>query len=95
MRKNAKTIPRIVPPWPFEAYAQIVSSLSDDDGGGYLITFPDLPGCMSEGRTEAEAIKNGRDAFIAVVSALHDLGREIPAPSTESKSALIQGGPQC
>lgn len=74
-------IPRIVPPWPFEAYAHIISPLSDEDGGGFLITFPDLPGCMSDGETEAEAVENGRDAFIAVVSALADMGRDIPAPS--------------
>lgn len=36
---------------------------------------------MSDGETEAEAVVNGRDAFVAVVSALHDIGREIPAPS--------------
>jgi len=74
-------IPRIVPPWPFEAYAHIISPLSGEDGGGFLITFPDLPGCMSDGETEAEAVENGRDAFIAVVSALADMGRDIPAPS--------------
>lgn len=74
-------IPRIVPPYPFEAYAHIISPLSAEEGGGYLITFPDLPGCMSDGETEAEAVENGRDVFVAVVSALHDMGREIPAPS--------------
>jgi antitoxin HicB len=62
-----------------EAYAHIVSPLSADDGGSFLITFPDLPGCMSDGATEAVA--NGRDAFTSVVSALYDTGREIPAPS--------------
>ncbi len=76
-----KNIPRIVPPWPFEAYAHIISPLSEEDGGGYLITFPDLPGCMADGETEAEAVANGRDAFVAVVSALADMGRDIPAPS--------------
>ena len=74
-------IPRIIPPYPFEAYAHIISPLTTEDGGGYLITFPDLPGCMSDGETEAETVENGRDAFVAVVSALHDMGREIPAPS--------------
>lgn len=81
MSNGVKIIPRIVPTWPFEAYAHIISPLSAEDGGGFLITFPDLPGCMSDGETEAEAVENGRDAFNAVVSALHDMGREIPAPS--------------
>jgi antitoxin HicB len=86
-----KSIPRVVPPWPFEAYAHIISPLSDEDGGGYLITFPDLPGCMSDGETEAEAVANGRDAFIAVVSALADMGRDIPAPSFSPDDAAAPG----
>ena len=84
-------IPRIIPPWPFEAYAHIISPLSDEDGGGYLITFPDLPGYMSDGETKAEAVENGRDAFIAVVSALADLGRDIPAPAFSPNDAAAPG----
>lgn len=81
MNDGVKTISRIVPPYLFEAYAHIISPLSAEEGGGFLITFPDIPGCMSDGETEAEAVENGRDAFVAVVSALHDMGRDIPAPS--------------
>lgn len=81
MNETVKIIPRIEPPYPFEAYAHIISPLSAEEGGGFLITLPDLPGCMSDGETEAEAIINGRDAFLGVVSALADMGREIPAPS--------------
>ena len=91
MSEEVKSIPRIVPPWPFEAYAHIISPLSDEDGGGYLITFPDLPGCMADGETEAEAVENGRDAFIAVVSALADMGRDIPAPSFTPDDAAAPG----
>lgn len=39
-----------------------VRVLREDDGGGYLITFPDLPGCMSDGGTVEEAIANAADA---------------------------------
>lgn len=76
-----KIVARVTPPWPFEAYTHIISPLTKEDGGGFLITFPDLAGCMSDGETEAEAIANGRDAFMAVIAALTDMGREIPAPS--------------
>lgn len=84
-------VPRIDPPWPFEAYAHVISPLSVEDGGGFLITFPDLPGCMSDGETEAEAVENGRDAFIAAVSALADMGRDIPAPSFSPDDAAAPG----
>lgn len=72
--KNAK------PPFPFEAYSHVISQLPKEDGGGFLITFPDLPGCMSDGATEAEAVANGKDAFKAWVSARKDASKEIPAP---------------
>lgn len=74
-----KHISHVFPPWPFEAYARTISPLFAQDGGGYLLTLPDLPGCMADGETEAVA--NGRDAFVAVVSALADMGRDIPALS--------------
>lgn len=80
MKDIVKTIPSIDPPYPFEAYAHVVSPLSNEDGGGFLITFPDLPGCMSDGDTEAEAVGNGRDAFHAWIAARVDMGRPIPAP---------------
>jgi len=31
-------------------YRFTVRPLSEDEGGGYLIEFPDLPGCMSVSR---------------------------------------------
>ena len=43
-------------------YPFITSVLPEAEGGGYLIEYPDLPGCMSDGDTIREAIENGRDA---------------------------------
>ena len=36
--------------------------MTEDEGTGYLVTFPDLPGCMSDGETIEEAIENAADA---------------------------------
>ena len=79
--QTLRKIPPITPPHPFEAYTHIISPLPVDEGGGYLFTLPDLPGCLSDGETEAKAVENGREAFVATVSALADMGREIPAPA--------------
>jgi antitoxin HicB len=59
----------------------MISPLSADDGGGYMITFPDLPGCMSDGETLEEVLVNGRDAFNSWIAAQVDMGREIPEPT--------------
>ena len=39
-------------------YPVRIERLADSDGGGYLATVPDLPGCMSDGETPEEALKN-------------------------------------
>ncbi len=78
--KDVKEMKTITPPYPFEAYAHIVRPLTEEEGGGFLITFPDLPGCMSDGDTIEEAIENGRDAFLGWVSVQAELKREIPKP---------------
>ncbi len=41
-------------------YPFMTRVLLPEEGGGYLIEFPDLPGCMSDGETLEEAIENGR-----------------------------------
>jgi antitoxin HicB len=46
-----------------------VRALTPEEGGGYLITFPDLPGCMSDGETIDEAIRNGAEAEAAWLAA--------------------------
>ncbi|MBF0136479.1 MAG: type II toxin-antitoxin system HicB family antitoxin [Magnetococcales bacterium] len=69
------------PPYPFEAYTHIISPLSEEEGGGFLLTFPDLPGCMADGETETEAVLHGRDAFASWVSARVDTGKAIPEPA--------------
>ena len=75
-----KKIKAVKSPFPFEAYSHIISQIPKEDGGGFLITFPDLSGCMSDGATEAEAVANGKDAFKAWVAARKDAGKEIPEP---------------
>lgn len=64
-------------------YPVIVQPLSQEDGGGFLATVPDLPGCMSDGETPEEALANIRDAIEAWIEAARDLGRRVPEPSKE------------
>jgi predicted RNase H-like HicB family nuclease len=87
--QTVRHIAPITPPHPFEAYTHIISPLPVDEGGGYLFTMPDLAGCLSDGETEAEAVANGRDAFMATVAALADMGREIPAPAFRPQDIAI------
>jgi predicted RNase H-like HicB family nuclease len=44
-------------------YTIQIEPLSDNDGGGYMGTVPELPGCMSDGATPREALINTLDAI--------------------------------
>lgn len=44
-------------------YPVTILKLSESDGGGFLATVPDLPGCMSDGETPGEAYANAQDAI--------------------------------
>ena len=55
-----------------------IRPLGEEDGGGYLIAFPDYPGCMADGETPEEAIAEGRDALASYLATLRDLGRPFP-----------------
>ncbi len=90
--KRVKNIERVEPPYPFEAYAHVATPLGKEDGGGYLITFPDLPGCMSDGDTLEEAVENARDAFAGWVSAQIDMGRKVPPPQWQPETAADASG---
>ena len=41
----------------------IVLLTPDPDEGGYTVTVPVLPGCITEGDTLAEALANAREAI--------------------------------
>ncbi len=67
------------PDYPFT-----VRRLADDEGGGYLIEFPDLPGCMADGATPENAIHEGADALRSWLDTHRELGRPVPAPASYS-----------
>ena len=47
----------------------------------YLAVIPDLPGCISDGNTIAEAIKNVRDFAKDWIEITSERGEDIPEPS--------------
>ena len=61
-------------------YPFITSVLPEAEGGGYLIEYPDLPGCMSDGETIQEAIENVR----SWIEAAKAHGDEIPEPGSST-----------
>lgn len=57
-----------------DSYPFTIRPLSEEDGGGFMVEYLDLPGCVSDGNTPEEAVANGRDAARAYLlsCAKHD-----------------------
>ena len=47
----------------------------------YIVTVPDLPGCMADGRTPNEAFENVKNVIQEWIDTAKAAGREIPEPS--------------
>ncbi len=52
--------------------------------GGYSSYSPDLPGCVSTGKSREEAEKNMREAIEFHVDGLRQEGYPVPEPQTTS-----------
>lgn len=62
-------------------YSVHIERLTESDGGGYLAIAPDLPGCMSDGATPEEALKNVQEAIESWIEAAKAWDQDIPQPS--------------
>lgn len=47
----------------------------------YIVTVPDLPGCMADGHSPNEAYENAKIAMREGIETVRAAGREIPEPS--------------
>ena len=50
----------------------------DDEGRGYTVRVPALPGCVTEGATKEEALANAREAILGFIEALRKAGEPVP-----------------
>jgi len=50
----------------------------DENDGGYTVTVPALPGCITEGDTIQEALENAHEAIKGYLEALKLQGRPLP-----------------
>jgi antitoxin HicB len=55
--------------------------LTPDDNDTVMVTFPDVPGAITYGEDEAEALANAVDALEAILSAIIADRQDIPAAS--------------
>ncbi len=56
-----------------------------NENGGYTVTFPDLPGCVTEGDTLDEALQMAARAMALHLYGMEQDGDEIPVPSEPAR----------
>jgi antitoxin HicB len=57
--------------------------IEPDEDGVYVVEVPSLPGCISQGRTRAEAIENIKEAITAYLESLDAHGEPVPPQISE------------
>lgn len=62
-----------------------------DNEQGFTITFPDLPGCITEGSNMDEAIYMAKDVLVGFLYGMEEDGEEIPDASNPSSIELPKG----
>ena len=50
----------------------------DDEGHGYTVRVPALPGCITQGRSRKEALSRAREAIAAYIASLEADGEPVP-----------------
>ena len=75
-------------------YPFTVRPLAAGEGGGYLIEFPDLPGCISDGETVDEAVANGMDAKREWLAVAREQGRIVPGAGGQLSGKWVQRVPR-
>ena len=61
--------------------------LEEEADGGYVVSVPALPGCVSEGDTRAEALANIREAIALYIDDCREAGDPIP---TEAGKEFVE-----
>ena len=56
---------------------------------GYSVSCPGLPGCWSQGDTEAEALENIQDAIREYLAAVDELLQETPDAEVREVEILV------
>jgi predicted RNase H-like HicB family nuclease len=59
-------------------------------GSNYSAYAPDLPGCISTGKTIEETEINIREAIELYIDTLKEDNQPIPPPAVRSKAVLVQ-----
>jgi antitoxin HicB len=61
----------------------------DREAGGFVVTVPALPGCMTQGDNYEEAIANAKEAIKGWIESAKKHGEEIPTEEAPLQMASV------
>ncbi len=61
----------------------------DPDEGGYTVTVPALPGCVTQGETIEEAIAMAKDAIRLYIETLMADDKSVPREYTHPQAVIV------
>jgi predicted RNase H-like HicB family nuclease len=65
---------------------------SDEEGNGYTVAVPTLPGCITQGKTKEEAIERAKEAIALYIESLAADGEPIPEERRSIESIIVGKG---
>ena len=66
--------------------------LQKEEDGGYVAAVPVLPGCVSQGDTRAEALKNIEEAIEVYIEDVRLAGEKVPIEDERAFVEVDAGG---
>jgi antitoxin HicB len=75
-------------PLPSARDYQLVVYWSPEDDA-FLAEAPELPGCVTHGRTESEALDRGRDAIVSWLEAADEFDVPLPTPTRDFSGQFV------
>lgn len=68
------------------------ADLETDEDGRVVARVPDVPGCVTDGATRAEALAEAADALEEAIAVLMEARRDIPFPSPSQGRPFVMPG---
>ena len=67
-----------------------IEIIPEEDGKGYYVVVPVLPGCFSQGKTIEQAKKNVVKAIALHIKSLKKAGDPVPSESPQSYRTVVE-----
>jgi antitoxin HicB len=70
--------------------ARFLVYLEPAEEGGYVVSAPALPGCVTQGETKAEALAMIQDAISGYIASLRKHGESLPAGCESGEFDVVE-----